>query len=83
MYRISRQCCVFLFESRVGCQPLSETVGRCGPEYGGRCNKGLADYAVYCNTANGWCGTTDEHKNAQASDEYDWEPQLCQGNANI
>ena len=83
MYRISRQCFIFPFESRVDCRPLSEAIGRCGPAYGGRCNKRLADDAVYCNTETESCGTSDDHKNAQAGDEYDWEPRLCKGNANI
>ena len=59
------------------CLPLSQTPGRCGPEWGGRCNKYLVDYAVYCNVENGWCGTSDDHKNAQDGDEYDWQPKTC------
>jgi hypothetical protein len=56
----------------------SNNPGRCGPLFGGkRCNKGLVDYAVYCNADNGWCGVTDAHKNAQADDKYDWRPQSC------
>jgi len=61
----------------VDCYPLSQTLGRCGPEWDGRCNKDLVDYAVYCNTENGWCGNGEDHKNAQDGDEYDWEPQSC------
>ena len=61
------------------CRPLSQTLGRCGPEWGGRCNKYLVDYAVYCNVENGWCGTSDDHKNAQDGDEYDWQPKNCKG----
>ena len=62
------------------CPPLSENLGRCGPSWGGRCNKNLADYAVYCNEENGWCGVTSAHKYAQSSDLYDWEPESCKRN---
>ena len=61
------------------CLPLSQEVGRCGPRFRGRCNKDLADYAVYCNVKNGWCGTSAAHMNAQSGDEYDWKPTGCQG----
>ena len=59
--------------------------GRCGPLFGGkRCNKNLGDERwIYCNTANGWCGNTDAHKNWQEGDEYDWESSLCRGNIDI
>ena len=41
--------------------------GRCGPKYKGqKCKLGK-----YCNESNGWCGTTDAHKNAQLSTRYD------------
>lgn len=59
------------------CPPLSQNEGRCGSSWGGRCNNNLVDYAVYCNEDNGWCGTTSEHKHAQSSDIYDWEPESC------
>ena len=62
------------------CPPLSQNRGRCGPSWGGRCNKNLADYAVYCNEENGWCGVTSAHKYAQSSDLYDWEPESCRRN---
>ena len=62
----------------VVCHPLSETKGRCGKQFGGRCNKNLYDFAIYCNIDNGWCGAGDAHKNAQNGDEYDWEAQSCQ-----
>ena len=58
-------------------------MGRCGPEWGGRCNKDLVDSAVYCNIGNGWCGTTDDHKNAQEGDEYDWQPKSCKGKPGV
>ena len=59
------------------CPPLSQNEGRCGSSWGGRCNNNLVDYAVYCNEDNGWCGTTSEHKHAQSSDIYNWEPESC------
>ena len=59
------------------CYPLSQEEGRCGPNGGGRCNKNLASYAVYCSLANGWCGNTSDHMNAQAGDEYDWISSSC------
>ena len=44
--------------------------GRCGPLYWGRvCN--CNGYEVYCNTDNGWCGTSNAHKNAQPCKLYD------------
>ena len=44
--------------------------GRCGPLFDGRvCN--CNGYEVYCNTANGWCGSGDADKNAQVGKEYD------------
>ena len=39
----------------------------------------MVDYAVYCNVENGWCGTTEDHQNAQDGDEYDWESESCKG----
>ena len=52
--------------------------GRCGPKFGNvRCNKNLISYALYCNEHNGWCGNTEAHKNAQASDIYDFKPESC------
>ena len=59
------------------CPPLSPNKGRCGPSWGGRCNHNLADYAIYCNEDNGWCGSTSDHEHAQSSDMYDWEPKSC------
>ena len=64
----------------VGCLPLSQKPGRCGPLWGRRCNKNLRSYAVYCNVDSGWCGATEAHNNAQPGDTYDWETTLCQGN---
>ena len=52
--------------------------GRCGPKFdNSRCNKDLESYAAYCNEDSGWCGVTSKHENAQASDEYDFKPELC------
>ena len=60
------------------CKPISNVRGRCGPDFGGRCNKSFNDTVfLYCNTANGWCGNTDNHKNAQPGDEYDWVSSAC------
>jgi len=43
--------------------------GRCGPKFGDKlCGKG----GPYCNEANGWCGNTNAHKNAQPSTTYDY-----------
>ena len=51
--------------------------GRCGPLFNHvRCGgTGVTEYpagAIYCNEANGWCGNTEEHRNAQPSTEYDF-----------
>ena len=62
------------------CPPLSKHYGRCGNAWGGRCNKNLEDYAVYCNEDNGWCSVTSEYEHAQSSDKYDWEPESCECN---
>ena len=67
------------FKLQAECLPLSQTPGRCGPEWGGRCNKDLVDDAVYCNERNGWCGASDGHKNAQEGDDFDWQPKRCNG----
>jgi hypothetical protein len=32
----------------------------------------IPSWAVYCNEVNGWCGTTDSHKDAQTSTEFDF-----------
>merc|ERR1712150_216350 len=53
---------------------MGKQEGRCGPSWGGRCNKHLAYWAIYCNEWSGWCGTTGAHKDAQSSDKYDWNP---------
>jgi len=45
--------------------------GRCGPKYSG-CKCDLPTRR-YCNENNGWCGNTDAHKNAQASEKYDFD----------
>jgi len=56
-------------EPTLGCLTFSKTAGRCGPQCGGRCAQAKAPY---CNVANGWCGSTDAHKNAQIGYEYDF-----------
>merc|ERR1712087_118187 len=65
------------------CPPLNsdaENGGRCGPLFGSvRCNKLLKNYALYCNSDNGWCGDTSAHENAQSDeDRYDWAPDSCE-----
>jgi hypothetical protein len=50
---------------------------RCGPHYSHRKCGGGGDlpepaWALYCNEDNGWCGDTVAHKNAQASNTYDF-----------
>ena len=47
----------------------TDTTGRCGPKF----NEQKCQPGEYCNERNGWCGTTDAHKNAQASTKYDGE----------
>ena len=66
------------FQSKEICNPLSQSRWRCGQEWGGRCNKNLEDGAIYCNKENGWCGNTEQHKNAQPDDIFDWMPKSCQ-----
>jgi hypothetical protein len=45
--------------------------GRCGPLFDGMYCTDTTDFTIYCNEINGWCGNTDEHKNAQPSTAYD------------
>ena len=67
------------------CLPLSTSNGRCGPDFGeGRCNlKCVGDqscpWLVYCNSASGWCGPSDDWKNAQQDeDKYDYYATACE-----
>jgi len=49
---------------------FANSQGRCGPLFNGRvCD--CSGREKYCNTANGWCGVTGAHMNAQAGEEYD------------
>merc|ERR1712190_512042 len=70
-----------LSKAKKMCPPLNDDKqngGRCGPQFGGkRCNKNLADYALYCNMYNGWCGSTIVHKNSDMVDMYDFDPVSC------
>ena len=51
--------------------------GRCGPLFNGtRCDCSQASWAVYCNAANGWCGDSAEHANADDHTEYDCPHQV-------
>ena len=63
------------------CPPLNQNLdnsGRCGPLFDSvRCNPNLESWAIYCNEGNGWCGNTDDHKNAQESDKFDYNPSKC------
>merc|ERR1719499_949765 len=52
--------------------PKLSSGGRCGPKFGGAvCSTKDRSWALYCNEANGWCGNTNAHKNAQPSTTYD------------
>jgi hypothetical protein len=51
--------------------------GRCGPLfYDAKCTGAFskAGDPEYCNEANGWCGTSEKHRDAQPSTEYDYAP---------
>jgi len=50
------------------CPPINPH-GRCGPIYGGA--SCATDAHPYCNESNGWCGSTDAHRDAQLSTAYD------------
>lgn len=53
------------------CPNISQN-GRCGPLFGDAvCSTKYRNYALYCNTANGWCGNTTSHRDAQAGTLYD------------
>merc|ERR1719272_1582879 len=41
--------------------------GRCGPKF----NAKMCTGGNFCNEANGWCGDTDAHRDAQESTMYD------------
>ena len=56
-----------------------EIHGRCGPLFnhircGGTGGTANPASAIYCNEANGYCGNSAAHKNAQASTTYDFVP---------
>jgi len=60
--------------------PLGKITERCGPDHGGggRCNRNLRPDALYCNTYNGYCGSSELHRLAQPNeDSWDWFPQAC------
>ena len=40
-----------------------------------RCNQNQDSLYLYCNEDNGWCGNTIAHRDAQPSDEYDYNPE--------
>ena len=67
------KCAPLEFTTNTQPAPVSspiDTTGRCGPLF----NEQKCQPGNYCNEKNGWCGTTDAHKNAQASTKYDGEP---------
>ena len=58
---------------------LSRHALRCGPRWGGRCNKNLVHYARYCKVRTGWCSRRPKDKSLNRDDSYDWEPAACKG----
>ncbi len=54
--------------------------GRCGPLFADTKCTGYSSSggAEYCNEANGWCGVTDAHRDAQASTTYDYVPGVSE-----
>lgn len=50
------------------CPPRGEG-GRCGPLFG---HTSCAHPGNFCNEDNGWCGTTDAHRDLQSSTKYDY-----------
>jgi hypothetical protein len=60
-----------------GAKTTALNKGRCGNLFGNAKCTGTYSGAAnpeYCNEANGWCGTTSGHKNAQASTAFDYVP---------
>ena len=56
---------------------LQPEEGRCGPMFNGtRCDCSQANWAVFCNSANGWCGDSAEHANADDLTKFDCPLQL-------
>ena len=47
--------------------PRVPTPNRCGPLF----HMNTCDHDKYCNEANGWCGESDVHRDAQISTAYD------------
>ena len=58
---------------------LSRHALRCGPKWGGRCNKNKVDYALYCKVSSGWCSRKPKSNSPTRDDSYDWEPASCKG----
>ena len=51
--------------------------GRCGPLFNEtRCDCSRARWAVFCVSANGWCGDSAEHAHADEATEYDCPLEL-------
>ena len=59
---------------------LSRHALRCGSRWGGRCNKNLMHYALYCKVETGWCSRRPKNKSLDRDDSFDWEPASCKGN---
>ena len=59
---------------------LSRHALRCGSRWGGRCNKNLMHYALYCKVETGWCSRRPKNKSPDRDDSFDWEPASCKGN---
>merc|ERR1712087_683865 len=65
----------FYFPEERPPSPHPPVPGRCGPHVNDQI---CTSEAIYCNEANGWCGNTDAHKNAQLSTAYDFQvPGRC------
>ena len=56
---------------------LPPEAGRCGPLFNEtRCDCSRARWAVFCVSANGWCGDSAEHAHADEATEYDCPLEL-------
>merc|ERR1712035_64988 len=44
--------------------------GKCGPDFE---HQMCPEHYPFCNEANGWCGNTDAHRDAQSSTTYDYD----------
>jgi len=63
-----------MYEKEIADSTVCPTAnGRCGPKFNNAycSNRREQTWDVYCNEANGWCGVTSAHKNAQKSTRFD------------